>query len=52
MSGIILLTERAIEVGDIVELGDGTIGEVKRISIRSTLIRTYDGMDISRSPSG
>ncbi len=46
VSGIILLTERAIEAGDIVELEDGTIGEVKRISIRSTVIRTYDGLDI------
>jgi len=46
VSGIILLTERAIQAGDIVELEDHIIGEVKRISIRSTLIRTYDGMDI------
>ncbi len=46
VSGIILLTERSIEAGDIVELEDGTMGEVKRISIRSTVIRTYDGLDI------
>ena len=46
VSGIILLTERSIEAGDIVELEDGITGEVKRISIRSTVIRTYDGLDI------
>ncbi len=46
VSGIILLTERSIEAGDIVELEDGTTGEVRRISIRSTVIRTYDGLDI------
>ena len=46
VSGIILLTERSIQAEDIVELEDGTLGEVRKISIRSTVIRTYDGLDI------
>lgn len=46
ISGLILLTERTIKVGDIVELGNGLIGRVKDVSIRSTVIRTYDGLDI------
>jgi len=45
ISGIILLSERSIKVGDIVEIGDNLTGEVKRINMRSTVIRTYDGLD-------
>jgi small-conductance mechanosensitive channel/outer membrane murein-binding lipoprotein Lpp len=46
ISGLILLTERTIKVGDIVELENDLLGEVKNISIRSTVIRTYDSLDI------
>ena len=46
ISGIILLTERSLSVGDIVELEDGTLGQVKQITIRSTVIRTFDGLDL------
>ena len=46
LSGLILLTERTITVGDIIELQDGLLGKVEKISIRSTVIRTYDGLDI------
>ncbi|CAD7782733.1 MAG: Mechanosensitive channel MscK [Candidatus Methanoperedenaceae archaeon GB37] len=46
ISGIILLSERAIKVGDIVEVGGNLTGEIKRINMRSTVIRTYDGLDV------
>ncbi len=46
VSGLILLTERSIEIGDIIELESGVLGEVKKINMRSTIIRTYDGMDV------
>ena len=46
LSGLILLSERTITVGDIIELQDGLVGEVEKISIRSTIVRTYDGLDI------
>ncbi len=46
ISGLILLTERTIKVGDIVELENGIMGRVKDVSIRSTVIRTYDGLDL------
>ena len=46
VSGIILLSEQSIRVGDIVELEDGALGEVRKINMRATVIRTFDGMDI------
>ena len=45
VSGIILLFERPIKVGDVIQLGDAT-GEVRRIGIRASIIRTRDGSDI------
>ena len=39
MSGVILLFERSIEVGDVVEFGD-EIGTVKKIGLRASLIET------------
>jgi potassium efflux system protein len=45
VSGLILLFERPIHVGDIVEIGD-LQGEVKRIGIRSSIVRTWVGSDI------
>ena len=46
ISGLILLFEKSIKTGDMVELADGTYGIVKHISARFTLIRTYDGKEI------
>ena len=43
VSGIILLMERPIQVGDRVEVGD-TNGDVVRIAARSTWIRTNDNV--------
>ena len=45
VSGIILLTERPIRVGDRVEVG-GTNGDVVRIGSRSTWVRTNDNVVI------
>jgi len=46
ISGIILLLEGSLKIGDLVELEDGTLGIVKNIAMRSTIIRTFDGNDI------
>ncbi len=45
ISGIILLLERPIRVGDYVEIGT-VMGVVERISLRSTLVRTGRGLAV------
>jgi len=45
VSGLILLFERPIHVGDIVEVGNLT-GEVVRIGIRASIVRTGNGAEI------
>ncbi|MGB3770614.1 MAG: mechanosensitive ion channel domain-containing protein [Rhodococcus sp. (in: high G+C Gram-positive bacteria)] len=46
ISGLILLFDRTIEVGDFVELESGVTGEVRDIRIRATRIVTNDNIDI------
>ncbi|HVO85172.1 MAG TPA: mechanosensitive ion channel domain-containing protein, partial [Syntrophobacteria bacterium] len=43
--GLILLFERPIKVGDYIQLGEQW-GEIKRIGLRSTLVRTFDNSEI------
>jgi potassium efflux system protein len=45
VSGLILLVERSIQVGDVIELGQMS-GEVRSIGIRSSLVRTAEGGDV------
>ncbi len=45
VSGLTILLERKVKVGDFIEL-DGMVGYVKEISIRSTLIETFDQFDV------
>ncbi len=45
-SGIILLFDKTLKVGDFVELESGITGEVKEINIRSTIVTTNDNIDI------
>ena len=46
ISGIILLTEQSVKVGDYVHLGEGLVGEVKKMTIRTTVVRTVEGEDV------
>jgi potassium-dependent mechanosensitive channel len=45
VSGLILLYERPMQVGDVVEVGN-VMGEVRRIGIRSSTVRTFLGADV------
>jgi potassium-dependent mechanosensitive channel len=45
VSGLILLFERPIKIGDIIEVS-GNVGEVRRIGIRASIIRTADGSEV------
>jgi potassium efflux system protein len=45
VSGLILMLERPINVGDQIDVG-GVLGEVKRIGVRSSTIRTVQGAEV------
>ncbi|MBN9410691.1 MAG: mechanosensitive ion channel [Burkholderiales bacterium] len=45
VSGLVLMFERPIQPGDMVETG-GVAGTVREIGLRATTLRTYDGADV------
>ncbi|MGW8265420.1 MAG: mechanosensitive ion channel domain-containing protein, partial [Longimicrobiales bacterium] len=45
VSGLILIFERPIQVGDVVEVG-GVQGHVRRIGIRASTVRTWSGAEV------
>lgn len=46
VSGLILLFERSLKVGDFVELENGLQGRVREINVRTTWITTNDNLDV------
>ena len=46
VSGIILMFEKSIKVGDYIQIDENTRGEVIDISMRSTIIRTNDNINL------
>ncbi|GAB2693828.1 mechanosensitive ion channel family protein [Aliiglaciecola aliphaticivorans] len=46
ISGIIILLDRSLTVGDFVEMDDGSKGFVREFRMRYTVLETYDGKDI------
>ena len=46
ISGIILLLDRSLAVGDYIELSSGQKGTIRELNMRSTTLETYDGKDI------
>jgi small-conductance mechanosensitive channel len=45
VSGLLLVFERPVQQGDAVEVG-GVFGDVQKIGIRATTIKTYDGSEV------
>ena len=45
ISGLILIFSRALQVGDVVEVG-GVLGKIKKITMRATVVETYDSATI------
>ncbi|MEE3328196.1 MAG: mechanosensitive ion channel domain-containing protein [Myxococcota bacterium] len=45
ISGIILLTEQPVQVGDAIAIGE-IMGEIQRIGIRSSTVRTWQGAEV------
>ena len=46
ISGIIILLDRTLAIGDFIELEDGRSGTLRELSMRSATLETYDGKDI------
>ncbi len=46
ISGIIILLDRSLTIGDYIELEDGRAGKLRELSMRSATLETYDGKDI------
>ena len=46
ISGVIILAEKSLKVGDFIELQSGLSGVVKEINFRSTVVMTNDNVDI------
>lgn len=46
ISGLIILLDRSVTIGDFIEMEDGKSGIVREMSLRSTTLETYCGTDI------
>jgi small-conductance mechanosensitive channel len=46
ISGIIILLDRSITLGDYIELEDGRAGRLRELNMRSATLETFDGKDI------
>jgi small-conductance mechanosensitive channel len=45
VSGLILMFERPIQVGDTIEVG-GLVGRVRQIGVRASTVETFDGAEV------
>ncbi len=46
ISGIIILLDRSITIGDYIQLEDGRTGTLRELTMRSATLETFDGKDI------
>ena len=45
VSGLLMIFERPVQLGDVIEVGQ-IFGDVQRIGVRATTIKTYDGSEV------
>lgn len=46
ISGLIILLDRSVTVGDYIELEDSRSGTIRELNMRATTLETFDGKDI------
>lgn len=46
VSGLIILLDRSLSIGDYIELNDGRCGTIRELNLRSATLETFDGKDI------
>ncbi len=46
VSGLIIIIDRSLSVGDYIELEDGRSGSIRELNLRSITLETFDGKDI------
>ena len=46
VSGIIILLDRSITIGDYIQLEDGRAGKIRELTMRSATLETFDGKDV------
>jgi len=46
VSGLIILIDRSITIGDYVEFDDGRAGNIRELNMRSAILETFDGKDV------
>lgn len=46
ISGIIILLDRSVQIGDFIELEDGRSGQLRDLNMRYGVIETFDGKDV------
>ena len=46
IAGLIVLFEKTVRLGDIIELESGQVGVVQEVNVRTTLLRTFDGLEV------
>jgi small-conductance mechanosensitive channel len=46
ISGIILLSERSININNLIEMDDGVFGYVRKLGARASVVETFDGKEV------
>jgi small-conductance mechanosensitive channel len=46
ISGLILLTEKSININNLIEMDDGVFGYVRKLGARASIVETFDGKEV------